>query len=300
MVKLPRCFRLVALAGAALLALGGCGSSPEGRSLEEITGLPESAAERDALERDLFNRAEESVAACMAQAGFQYVPRTANQVQVVQSDDVQSPGYGITSQLIARMNGDLGAAPAPRSDPNRELLQTMTDEARDAWVRALEGFQPISSEATSEEILDPFRELEVDPDGGCRSVGRQDAQDQLGIDPTAITALERSLAGVESDPRVVTAVDEWSECMKVEGYSFRTENEIRTAISDEGFAIVQEANLRPGEDVPISLLADLDRVLDREVTVHRAATECAVDLQQILAMVRKEYEAIFVAGYDAG
>lgn len=230
--------RALAFAGAlGLLAAGltGCGGGDEGtgdqgdRDEEQLGVL--DAMFRDAWENAVRQdpaqaqaRVEELIAECMAEQGFEYVPRTAAgpmpQAATAVEDDGLDPieyaqqwGYAITTGPP-----DEGPGPSPSPevvDPNEELRAGMTETERTAYDTALWGV-PLDP-ADGEEYVEPTGDQR-----GCHTVAN-DAVYGSGVeedDPFAdlMDEMSRMWESVGTDDRVLAAQAEWAACMTDAGH----------------------------------------------------------------------------------
>ncbi len=113
-------------------------------------------------------------------------------------------GYGVST-----IGAYLTTVSLPDEDPNRELLQTMSDSERQAWWDALQG--PIETVALGSDV---FESVEI---GGCT----KEAEDAAGIDWNLLE--EDSVANQERRQRIeasegyVEMEQGWARCAAEQG-----------------------------------------------------------------------------------
>jgi hypothetical protein len=162
-----------------------------------------------------FLQGEEAVAACMAEAGFEYVP-TLTHFFVGEEDapqigtsreSAEQYGYGMTTGWV-----DPTVQQATGEDPNTAILAAMSDAERHEYLLAMTG--PSSSSGSDGEA--DFADL------GCYGRALELLETPAQQDPV-YRALTAEMARIDADavpadPRVVQADAEWSECMADAGH----------------------------------------------------------------------------------
>ena len=192
--------------------------SPLDAYLREVLGEFESD---DAYADPLRAPAEEAVAACMAEAGFEYHPVLEEPTYVTTWRELphtvevaEEFGYGYAIEAEGRGTGTARWS-VPNQEgqaerANREYRESLSPAARVEYERALMG----DPSAVLEEGYDEMT------DGGCYS--RAYAEISTLMWPTefaaVIDAMAEIYAQVESDPRVVEAQRAWRTCMADAGY----------------------------------------------------------------------------------
>ena len=193
---------------------------------------------------------QELVAACMKEAGFEYLPYvpTAPEPEPVLEGDLdwaRTYGYGISTIDMA--------APDPSDDPNTAITAAMSESERAAYQQALFGssFQSTRSAGGPVAAAPP---VEIAPPGvsadGSTAPPTGDADSAPGCVPTAsaqvygepdvvdmqefdtlFEALGKLQTSVEQDPRVVPLVAAWSDCMADAGHpGFKAVDDARNSI----------------------------------------------------------------------
>lgn len=208
------------LVGLALLAMAaGCSEEakpapaavepgPAEAYLESALGFSADDAAAAAV------RQEEIVAACMSEQGFEYVPDTSG-YQVVDTDEIDPPPG---SRGFAEQFG-YGFAAAPEEmratssgvSPNEAVMAAMSPEELEAYTRALWGDDAVDGPSEGDTEL-----------GGCVREARNEVWGDVETDHVR-AGLEDEIARIDAevaptDPLVMAAAAEWSECMADAGH----------------------------------------------------------------------------------
>lgn len=155
---------------------------------------------------------EESIARCMLEQGFEYVPSTAGYHYVDWSQVEPPPG---TREFAERFGYGYAAPPegtvmSPAgTNPNDAILEEMSPAEYEAYERALWGF-------TGDEAADGEVDL-----GGCMGAARDEVFGDVD-DPVRVALLEE-IARIDAevapmDPEVLEAVAVWGRCMDEAGH----------------------------------------------------------------------------------
>ena len=214
--------RAVAVVGVLVLAMvAGCTQEAEPSSEHRPRPGPAEAYLEAALgvsaddAAQAARRMEESVAACMSEQGFEYVPDTS----MYHSSDLGAVDPPPGTREFAEQFG-YGFAALPEgmrvestagSNPNDEIVGAMSPEELAAYERALWGFT--ADDATAED------EVEL---GGCFGAARNEVWGDRDEDHVRV-ALEEEIERIDAeaapmDPAVVEAAAEWSGCMADAGH----------------------------------------------------------------------------------
>lgn len=166
---------------------------------------------------DPMLRGEELVAECMAEKGFEYVPRRGTFAELAPGEPqwhtreyAERYGYGIFAQpKLVETRVD------PQGDPNAEILASMSLTERAAYDRALNGTSDGGVFESGDEI-----DLEALGCEGLRIadfVNGDGKDDPVYVDATAHSRhIDEVLVG--EDPRVAAAEARWAECMSLAGW----------------------------------------------------------------------------------
>ena len=315
---------------AIVLFLAGCGggdgtdgsadaSGGEATLNDFIPGMAafdEANAEQQGLqmERD----AQEKIAACMAEQGFEYIPYVQSQDQggfsgpASEEEFVAQYGFGIATTLLddrrmGEMDEEVMAAEAAK-DPNNAIVEAMTDVERDAYYAALYGEQPdIGFEDLAEES--PGETVASFEPTGCQSTAYEGAFDhgaaqefyeQFG------PLMEDLYGGLDSDPRIVALESEWSSCMAEKGYDFVDRSDVEVfllrrleevgAITDleidpEGMGFgYGGAEIEPGGSVE----AAVNEIASEEIAIAKDSLGCSGDRDEVFQEVYGDAEQRFI------
>lgn len=278
-----RAATVVAVLAATASCAGGGGETSASPTPAGVIDAIFAQAARVSIEEQnaLQTRAQETLADCMAEQGFDYVPflqevedwdtveaarRATIDADLGTREFAQQYGYGWSTGVMDEWSTLGGPA---QNDPNDELVNAMSGAQRAAYEAARYG---------------------PDGAGGCEG-STWDAV--YGDEPTAddtfaglqeeIGALWLSLA---DDPRQVALDARWSACMAGAGYDFDValdaENSILGLIGTSG-----DANGEVADDV-------MATIAEEEIAVAVADFDCRAEVGYAA-----EVEAISVAAQDA-
>ncbi|SDU38676.1 hypothetical protein [Jiangella alkaliphila] len=263
--------RLLAFACVAGLVLTGCGdddgsggqndgtngdSADQAGDGEELSPLEEymgensgfagggrmtvalSAGDMDEEQRQQMRQVEELVAACMQEAGFEYVPVDpfggdtgedpfAEAYALPPDEFAREYGYGMTT-LMDPNKGDEQES----TDPNEAIREGLSKTALEEYSRTLWGDTVQMAEGGGAVSVAPGpggTGAPVEPeDMGCHGeasaeVFGEDGGMMKGPDFSEFEGLFEDLEAlrerIESDPRIIEATEAWSACMAEAGYS---------------------------------------------------------------------------------
>jgi hypothetical protein len=229
---------VLAGACAAALLLAGCtGGSPDAGAtapapdlgpLEEYLARVYGWADGDApsaedqqAEHDRRQReAEELIAACMREQGFDYVPAAGDggvvsgvdpEVAWGTAEFAEQYGYGISTDPYGWDDQELPMT----EDPNQEYLDAMSDAERDAYWAALWGPPHEADESADGD------EWEYDwTRAGCNGAAHHEVWDDDPSDEFAglQDAMREVWEQIAVDPRVRALDAAWSACMAAAGF----------------------------------------------------------------------------------
>jgi hypothetical protein len=283
---------------------------------------------------------QEAIRVCMVELGFEYVPVLQPEGAFFYDDSGPEEyaaryGFGISTWVG---NEDAFAGPADDwEDPNRAIVEAMSESERDAYYAALYG---------TEEEQQADMTVEVDPETGeemyisegfgfgCQGrayeelYGSQSGQnalwEELGPD------LEAMYERMQADPRIQEVNAEWSSCMADNGYEYESQEtlyedvfEVFQARLDEivgpngGYVdpfegwTEDEINAffeEKSEDEINAFFETANQQVDydeealaalqeEEIALAVAAAQCSKDFEDLYLEVSAEYEAEFIAGH---
>ncbi len=207
--------------------------SDQPTTLEDYLG-PGFLSFDPAADADYFvqqeQRAQELIALCMAEEGFEYVAvtRPTEQFEYGTPEDVdyaREYGFDVSTRYGETFNGPEDTW----TDPNQSIVESLSESERDAYYETLYGLSFATGTAssggegdTSTGEGEPAEALVVEPDSDSCSEqayeevyafeAAREVYEQLDMD----SLYERA----EADPRVAALEVEWSECMAERGHDY--------------------------------------------------------------------------------
>ena len=265
--------RTAALAAVvALLAVAGCQSNAgSSASQGKGTHLP-GTKEFGLTEVQYVQHIEKTqalISKCMADAGFEYVPVDVKTVEAAQARVRTEPGY--TRRTYKEK---WGLAVTTRFDnpvrdtglgPNLKIWKSLPKPDQDAYSHALWGNDP------NADFVWTFDEEDFSPTQGCtrKAVAQVFTPAQLKgtyVNPKDVL--------VDSDPRIVEALHNWSKCMHARGYDYKKDQD--EIIDEYG----ERLDKLVGDSDPTKLTgaraAALHQLQQQEITVSLADMECEI------------------------
>ena len=216
-------------------------------------------------------KVEATIAKCMADAGFEYVPvdvQTVERAQMyVRSDPEVSRhdyhqrwGYGETTRFDDPVR-TVGLGPQ-----NLRIFEALPPSDQEAYNFHLFGEDPHMSFAWTLDEED-FSET-----GGCTRKGIASAFTRYQMSGTYVNPKD---VLVEEDPRIVKAVEAWMQCMHEAGYDgYEDQDEIMEELGERLDALLD------GDD-PSTLQGERLRALERlqadEIAASMADLNCEIN-----------------------
>ncbi|MCL2423572.1 MAG: hypothetical protein FWD11_06730 [Micrococcales bacterium] len=179
-------------------------------------------------------RAEELIAACMKEKGFEYLPVPPDMgyqsstgpdqgTDDVDDDPVayaKEHGYGIVPASKAEYQARWGSGEdTPADNPNDAYYEGLSPTQQEAYDEALSGRHPVDED----EYESGSHEYDWTA-FGCAGEAQHEVwdKDETPIDDTVIDDYYAYVEDqVANDPRVHKAEKNWSSCMSGKGYDFR-------------------------------------------------------------------------------
>lgn len=233
----------ITLAIAATACGGGSGAStstPDGSAPGGSANgsAPVSPEEFGLSLAELAVRVEDTeglIAKCMTEAGFDYVALDFVTIKAAMDSDetaagvssedyLKQYGKGITTQFDKPLVV-FGAGPE-----NNAYLEALPAADQVAFRRALWGDTPDRNHARAVEDED-FSET-----GGCT---RSAAEQTFTPSEVSGSYLNPTDKLIEQDPRMVTALAEWSDCMRAEGHEYSRPDAVDDDLRERLDAITQ-------------------------------------------------------------
>lgn len=322
-----RPFILVVVFALFLAGCGGSdskdsGDSSDGPSLNDfIPGFVEfydANAEQDYLQRE--REAQDRIAACMADQGFEYVPYVQNQDQggfmVPDSQEafVAEYGFGVATKLLLDQEFAEEAMKAETAkDPNNAIVGAMSETERDAYLAALWGEESEfdGSNASGDGSVG-VTVAPADEPTGCQNLAHQEV---FGQDATMEfyeqfgSMMEDIYGAFDSDPRVAAFDGEWSLCMAKQGYEFTTETDARIFLirrleevgaitnleifdggATKGAWSYGVGDIEPGSSVETAV----KEVAAEEIAMAKVSLDCSADREKVFREVYRDAEQRFI------
>ena len=278
--------------------------------LEDFLGFsfddPEANA---AFAADMERRVQESIASCMAQEGFEYIPAVRQQdfgsFALDQEDFARERGFGITTWFGEEdlfLSGDEDWV-----DPNAEIVASLSESERDAYHGVLYGVDPFGESDGSGEI-----EAIGDLWGsGCNGKAYEEvygAMNQVFIELGP--QMEELNQRVEADPRFREAEEAWAGCMAERGFPFDSQEAMFEQVNEEFSRRLEE--IVGAEDAVFDPLAGMSEEEIQAFGEERSGEEIAdffdqarqeamagVDREALEALQQEERD-IAVASFECG
>ena len=323
--------------GAILLVVAACGGTPSNETSRGTTSPiadflhqpdffgDERGAQELAITQERASEAK--VAECMAELGFEYLPRNVSDTILLDGDSeefgsdewTEKYGFGITTlyfsqgqvgpDLIGYDDSEFQAQ--IEDDPNQAIVDAMSESEQAAYHEALWGDQDsfvFDETLSDEEIEAQLEDQQVEGSGGCQGEAWNDDPatrfyQEFGQE---LVALEAKIA---ADPRVVEVEREIADCVAERGLeytpgvelwaNFQPElKEIESSIDYSVFAEVEEGDepaLNSFEQPELSdeAKAQLGELQAKEIDLAVAVNDCGGgfnEQQAGHASVRAEYE----------
>lgn len=305
------------------------------RSLDDYLGVnvPRDPEEAERYRAQQSSAVQESIRACMAEQGFEYIPWVAHQDEVWSEwtgedteESRRESGYGLAYSILrGSFEFEEVDDEEPWQDPNVAIMNSMSSAESEAYNYALGGervdWLPLFEGAeTDEEVEAASREMdrlyEQREWKGCSDL----AYEQVHIGAAMRASFDEQFidwwgdidARVAADRRTVDLELGWSACMAETGYEFRDYDEMWRWLEDEFNRLVvypygegpggspiapegaDEADLEELLE-PDYDLAELQAFLELEIAMAVVELDCTATLEDGLRPIRAEYEARWVA-----
>ncbi|MGH1504930.1 MAG: hypothetical protein ACRBI6_15350 [Acidimicrobiales bacterium] len=258
---------LIALLGAGLLAAGCATNDGEAADGEADGDASETVAADFEYESPIYdflgvdtdfdedseqqwidqaNEAEQRIAACMREQGFDYTPVDQGQYMSFEGPDdemewgsrewTEKWGFGHSTMFFGQSqvgpdlvgyddSFDQQMMEDDFVDPNWDYMETLSDGERQAYERALWGNQPEFSEDMTEEEMDALWES-WEPDG-CQNTAWMDPESnpEQAFWMEFGDELDEIYQRVQADPRVIAALADVEACVAEAGQPWLVDEE---------------------------------------------------------------------------
>jgi hypothetical protein len=253
---------------ASTCALVACGGADEPGARTALPGIREFGLTDEEYVAHI-EATQAKIAACMADAGFEYVPVDVKTIEAAQARVRTESGY--TRRTFKEK---WGLAVTTRFDnpvrdtglgPNLQLWNSLPPSEQDAY------FQTLFGDDWHADFAFTFDEEDFSSTGGCtrKAVAQVFTKEQVRgtyVNPKDVL--------LDRDPRIIGARRNWSRCMHERGYEYEGDQ-------DEIIEEYEEAleDLLDGDD-PASLNGERARELKSlqqdEIAVSLADLDCQI------------------------
>ena len=240
---------VLAVAGAAALALAGCTGSPEAETPQPqdspLSKIMSAAygftGDEDAMQEKFQaqqKEAEEFVAQCMSEEGFEYIPNAQSYSYYSGGDEwnpesrewVAQYGYGALNFPGRDEQPDMEDMP---EDPNQEYVMSLSMSEQEAYYAALYGPGPDESEMNEDGSYEWRWE-----DGGCYGWAQHEVTGEQLWESEEHKPLFDAINKFYETAQTAPGLDElnaaWSSCMADAGYpGFAAQPDAAQSIYDE-------------------------------------------------------------------
>lgn len=298
-------------APVATTATGDDQGEGDPETLEDFLGFsfddPEANA---AFAADMERRVQESIALCMAQEGFEYIPAVRPQdsgfFAFDEEDNARERGFGITTwfgeeELFA--SGD-----EEWVDPNGEIVASLSESERNAYHEVLYGEDP-SGEPDGTGEVESLGDLWG---SGCNGKAYEEvygAMNRVFIELGP--QMEELNQRVESDPRFREAEELWAACMADRGFPYDSQEAMYEQVNEEFSRRLEEivgtegATFDPfsgtSEEEVEEFFAEERSEEEVEDFFDQARREAMAGIdQEALAALQQEERDIAVASFGCG
>jgi hypothetical protein len=252
-------------------------------SQNALPGTEEFGLTREELVTNI-ETVESLIAACMSEAGFEYVAVDYDTVRrgmvadkslpgVSDEDYIAQYGYGI-STLYTGLDPQLSELNTPAKiglgEQNVRIFSNLSPADQVAYNRTLFGENSDATFAVSLEAEDFSRT------GGCtrKAIEQVFTEEQVSVSRSnPLDAL------IEQDPRFIAALEQFSDCVREEGFNYNHPAEIEADIQSRLDAITEGV---PLEALSSDAQAALTELQGEERAVAAVATACEEELLEPL------------------
>ncbi len=259
----------VVTAAVMVLAVSACGrGATTDAKAKALPGIKEFGLTEEQFAEHI-EKSQALIAACMTEAGFQYIPVDVRTVEAAQERVREDPelthteykqkyGYGVTTRFDSPVR-DTGLG------PNLQIWQGLPEPDKAAYSHTLWGDDPRA------DFVFAMDEEDFSRTGGCtrKAVAQVFTAEQL---TGAYVNPKDEL--VDSDPRIIKALKAWSKCMHEKGFEYEEDQ-------DEIISEYQDRldKLLDGDD-PATLTGPVAEALrnlqEQEIAVSLADYECEI------------------------
>jgi len=298
----------MSLTGALLLtACGGTDApaadedSPLTSFYKSISGDLDPEAQQKKFEEQ-NRKAEELVAACMAEQGFEYTP-VDQSAGMVTMDEERDPeeyaaeyGYGMT--IVQEPSAEEQAEMESYVDPNQAYTESMSETELNAYYAALHGDMAAAEPDENGEIP-PMETAEM----GCWGAAQNEAsggEQELWESEDMIAfsdASSKLYEDIAKSPKMDEVTAKWSDCMADAGFDHATPQEAMDSFMEASNSLYENQSPEgPSEAEQAEIDEKLSTLQEEEKDTAVADQACQekVGYQDVYRTVTFELEQAFV------
>jgi hypothetical protein len=205
---------------------------------------------------------EASIASCMGEAGFEYIANDFATIRQGMLADKSLPGLG-EQQFVAQYGFGIStlytgqpphlselATPAQLGlgEQNIRIFKSLSEADQVAYTRTLFGDNAEATFAIGLETED------FSHTGGCT---RKAVEGVFSPEQLKVTYLNPMDVRIEEDPRMIAALEKYSECLRKGGFDYSHERDIEPDLRNRLFAIAKGASIETLSDEARAALSDL-------------------------------------------
>jgi len=217
------------------------GAESKRATLGSLLGI---AGDAGATYNSLQQQAEELIATCMTDAGWEYIPVQWPDTRLTTASDedevarITRVGLGAVSSLLNE-DGDALGYGDPYADfvnPNDAYIASLSDDEKAAYDESLYGTAEKQETTVSTTFFDPTTGLQMTKvmltsgcSGDADAAVFQNAGTQTDAQASAISVYWDELqTRFKADPRTVKLDERWVACMKDSGYDYASPHSFHT------------------------------------------------------------------------
>ena len=266
--------RIALALAVGVIAVGAAACGGDESETTQLDGRDPAFGVREfGLTDEEWTRAIENVqstiAVCMDEAGFEYVPADVETVELAMSAVRTEPGYaredykrqwgyGVTTRF------DNVVKDIELGEQNLAIYASLSDADRVAYDRTLYGEDPDATFAFM------FDEENFEAAGGCTLDAIEATFTEEQLDPDFVNPKDIL---VEQDGRVAEAELEWMDCMGESGYDYEDQDEIIEEYAERLDALLDGEE---PDQLPAAKATQLAELQQEEIAVSLVDLECQI------------------------
>jgi hypothetical protein len=272
--RAPAALMFIAAALAVSILLAACGGGDSNGNGDEPD--PTNGGGGDQVGTEEFGMTDEElvtsieaveskIAECMDAAGFEYIP--IDPVTFRQAMDSLTAVPGLTDEEFVEQYGfgltTLPPTQAFRAGPdNQAIFESLSDADKVAYEQTLWGED---KKATFVVMLE---NEDFESAGGCTETAVHEVFTEEQLDPNFENPFDQLVA---EDPRMVSALEAWSDCMSEAGYDYENEEDVEDEFTERLETLTEGADPATLEG---SAKDDLTELQAEERETALAAFDC--------------------------